>query len=107
MFGTATVGTATTAGELFLSRVLRWRQIFLSNRSVAATLLRLSTGTPGGKEPGYSQEVFDVLGNTVAVVTVRELQIEPLTSNELLHVCSATPCSTIAPEDESHEDSCT
>lgn len=39
-----------------------------------------------GQEPGYSLEVFDAVGNTVAVVTVRESQIEPLTSNELLHV---------------------
>lgn len=39
-----------------------------------------------GQEPGYSLEVFDAVGNTVAVVTVRESQIEPLNSNELLHV---------------------
>ena len=39
-----------------------------------------------GQEPGYSLEVFNAVGDTVAVVTVRESQIEPLTSNELLHV---------------------
>jgi hypothetical protein len=35
---------------------------------------------------GYSAEVFNAVGETVAVVTVRESQIEPLTANELLHV---------------------
>lgn len=39
-----------------------------------------------GQEPGYSLEVFNAVGDTVAVATVRESQIEPLTSNELLHV---------------------
>lgn len=43
---------------------------------------------PGRSEqgPGYSLEVFNAVGETVAVLTVRESQIEPLTSNELLHV---------------------
>ena len=39
-----------------------------------------------GQEPGYSLEVFNAVGDTVAVVTVRESQIEPLNSGELLHV---------------------
>ena len=39
-----------------------------------------------GQEPGYSLEVFNAVGDTVAVVTVRESQIESLTSNGLLHV---------------------
>lgn len=37
-------------------------------------------------EPGYSLEVFNAVGETLAVVTVRESQIEPLTSKEVLHV---------------------
>ena len=41
-----------------------------------------------GQEPGYSLEVFNAVGETLAVVTVRESQIEPLTANELLHVRS-------------------
>ena len=39
-----------------------------------------------GQEPGYSLEVFNALGETVAVVTVRESQIEPLRADELLAV---------------------
>jgi len=41
-----------------------------------------------GQEPGYSLEVFNAVGETVDVVTVRESQIEPLTANELLTVRS-------------------
>ena len=50
-----------------------------------ATVVEYHPGMPG-QEPGYSLEVFDAVGNTVAVVTARESQIEPLTANELLHV---------------------
>ena len=50
-----------------------------------ATVVEFHLGRPG-QEPGYSLEVFNAVGETVAVVTVRESQIEPLTSNELLHV---------------------
>lgn len=39
-----------------------------------------------GEEPGYSLEVFSAVGETLAVVTVRESQIELLTNNEILHV---------------------
>jgi hypothetical protein len=39
-----------------------------------------------GKEQGYSLEVFNAVGDTVAVVTVREFQIVPLNANELLHI---------------------
>ena len=50
-----------------------------------ATVVEYHPGHPG-QEPGYSLEVFNAVGETVAVVTVRESQIEPLTSKELLHV---------------------
>lgn len=50
-----------------------------------ATVVENHPGRPG-QEPGCSLEVFNAVGDTVAVVTVRESQIEPLTSNELLHV---------------------
>ena len=46
-----------------------------------------------GQEPGYSLEVFNALGETAAVVTVRESQIEPLRADELL---SVRPLSTAA-----------
>ncbi len=39
-------------------------------------------------EDGYSLEVFNAVGETIAVVTVAESQIESLMSNEVLHVRS-------------------
>ena len=50
-----------------------------------ATVVEYHPGKPG-QEPGYSLEVFDAVGNTVAVVTARDSQLERLNSNELLHV---------------------
>jgi hypothetical protein len=50
-----------------------------------ATVVELHSGRPN-QEPGYSLEVFNAVGDTIAVVTVRESQIGPLTSNQLLHV---------------------
>lgn len=35
---------------------------------------------------GYSLEVFNVLGDTIAVVTVTETEIEPLKSGEVFSV---------------------
>jgi hypothetical protein len=37
-------------------------------------------------EDGYSLEVFNAVGETIAVITVAQSQIEPLMSNEVLHV---------------------
>ena len=37
-------------------------------------------------EDGYSLEVFNALGNTIAVITVEESAIESLTENEVLSV---------------------
>ena len=39
-----------------------------------------------GQEQGYSLEVFNAIGETIAVVTVRESQIESLAPDEILHV---------------------
>lgn len=38
------------------------------------------------EEDGYSLEVFNAVGETIAVITVEESQIQPLMSNEVLHV---------------------
>ena len=54
-------------------------------RGDVATIVESHPGRPG-QEPGYSLEVFNAVGDSVAVVTVRESQIEPLTANELLSV---------------------
>ena len=37
-------------------------------------------------EDGYSIEVFNALGETIAVVVVSESQIEQLMNNEVLHI---------------------
>ncbi len=37
-------------------------------------------------EDGYSLEVFNAVGETIAVITLAESQIEPLTSDEVLHI---------------------
>jgi hypothetical protein len=37
-------------------------------------------------EDGYSLEVFNAVGETIAVIAVAESQIEPLMTNEVLHV---------------------
>lgn len=50
-----------------------------------ATVVEYHPGRPG-QEPGYSLEVFSAVGDTVAVVTVRESEIEPLTPDTVLHI---------------------
>ena len=54
-------------------------------RGDVATVVEHHPGRPG-QEPGYTLAVFNAVGETVDVVTVRESQIEPLTANELLTV---------------------
>ena len=43
-----------------------------------------------GGEVGYSIEVFNAVGETIAVTTVPESVLEELTANEILHVRSLT-----------------
>ena len=54
-------------------------------RGDVATVVEFHAGRPD-QEPGYSLEVFTATGETVAVITVRESQIEPLNSDEVLSV---------------------
>jgi len=54
-------------------------------RGDVATILETHRGRPG-QEPGYSLEVFNAVGETITVLTLRESQIEPLTNGEVLHV---------------------
>jgi len=54
-------------------------------RGDVATIVEAHPGRPG-QEPGYSLEVFNAVGETLAVVIVRESQIAPLANNEVLHV---------------------
>lgn len=54
-------------------------------RGDVATIVETYPGGEG-QEQGYSLEVFNAIGATIAVVTVRESQIEPLAPDEVLHV---------------------
>jgi hypothetical protein len=40
------------------------------------------------REPGYSVEIFNAIGDTIAVEAVPETFLEALTSDEILHVRS-------------------
>ena len=50
-----------------------------------ATIVEYYEGS-SGQEPGYELEVFNAVGDTFAVVTARESQIESLRNDELLSV---------------------
>jgi len=39
-----------------------------------------------GGEPGYSIEIFNAVGETIAVTVVPESFLQELTANEILHV---------------------
>lgn len=54
-------------------------------RGDVATIVETYPGGEG-QDQGYSLEVFNAIGETIAVVTVRESQIEPLAPDEALHV---------------------
>jgi hypothetical protein len=50
-----------------------------------ATVVEQHQGAPG-QETGYSLEVFNAIGETIAVLVVAESQVEPLLDDEVLHV---------------------
>lgn len=50
-----------------------------------ATIVETHAGS-NNQEPGYSLEVFNAVGETIAIITVRESQIEALAPDEVLHV---------------------
>ena len=54
-------------------------------RGDVATIVDRHEGL-NGQEAGYSLEVFNAVGETIAVLIVGESQIESLMSNEVLHV---------------------
>jgi len=54
-------------------------------RGDLATIVEYYEGSPG-QESGYELEVFNAVGDTFAVVTARESQIESLRNDELLSV---------------------
>jgi hypothetical protein len=50
-----------------------------------ATIVESHPGR-AGIEPGYSLEIFNAVGETLAVLTVRESEIQLLRKDEILHV---------------------
>jgi len=59
-------------------------------RGDVATIVERHPGR-SDQEPGYSLEVFNAVGDTIDVVTVRESQIEPLTAKSVLNVRPLAP----------------
>lgn len=53
-------------------------------RGDVATIVDLHPSPTGG-EPGYSLEVFNALGETIAVIVVAESELQPLRENEVLN----------------------
>jgi hypothetical protein len=50
-----------------------------------ATIVEVHEGGPA-QERGYSLEVFNAVGETIAVLVVEESKISPVKRNEILHV---------------------
>ena len=53
-------------------------------RGDVATIVEYHRPQPK-QEPGYTLEIFNAVGDTIAIITVRESQIEPLNSMEILN----------------------
>ena len=55
-------------------------------RGDIATIVEYHAAPTSGGEPGYSVEVFNALGKTIAVLTVSESHLEALRDDEVLRV---------------------
>ena len=55
------------------------------HRGDLATIVEIHEGGPA-QETGYSLEVFNAVGETIAVLVVEESKITPVKKNEILHV---------------------
>jgi len=55
-------------------------------RGDVATVVEHHASPGPGREPGYSLEVFNAIGETLAVVTLPESGLEPLRRDEILSV---------------------
>ena len=55
------------------------------HRGDLATIVEIHEGGPA-QETGYSLEVFNAVGETIAVLVVEESKITPGRRNEILHV---------------------
>ena len=57
-------------------------------RGDVATIVEYHSAPAAGIEPGYSVEVFNAIGETLAVLTLPESHVESLRRDELLSVRS-------------------
>jgi len=55
------------------------------HRGDLATIVEIHEGAPA-QETGYSLEVSNAVGETIAVLVVEESSISPVKRNEILHV---------------------
>jgi hypothetical protein len=55
------------------------------HRGDLATIVEIHEGAPA-QEIGYSLEVFNAVGETIAVLVVEESKITPVKRDEILHV---------------------
>jgi len=80
----------TTYGDLFRIRgKLLGQNVdfpeFGLHKGDLATIVEKHEGKPG-QETGYSLEVFNAVGETIAVLVLEESRINPVKANEILHV---------------------
>jgi hypothetical protein len=59
-----------------------------------ATIVEIHEGGPA-QQTGYSLEVFNAVGETIAVLVVEESKITPVKRNEILHVRQLTEAAII------------
>ena len=69
-----------------LTRDMPEHQLYTGDVAVVVDYLP-ETATSGG-EAGYALEVFNAIGETIAVVMVPESAVKPLTENDILQVRS-------------------
>lgn len=60
-------------------------------RGDVATVVDFHAAPDSNGEPGYSIEVFNAVGATIAVMTLPESSLEPLRSDEVLSVRGGRP----------------
>jgi len=61
-----------------------------ASNALFRSITRLRWPGGGGSQPRVRLEIFNAVGDTITVVTLPESQIEPLTEDEVLSVCSRT-----------------
>jgi hypothetical protein len=64
------------------------------HESDLATIVEIHQGGPA-QETGYSLEIFNAVGETIALLVVEESSISPVTRNEILHVRQLSEVATI------------